>query len=164
MGVVVALLAFGVVVAIAAILVVREAGRLAKDPPPTLFDLDDAYEWVVDNVPDVVAATLTPDDVRRILAFQVEYFKRKGISANGSAPNLGGPVVVGGSETVEYILERAAATGEAYLPEQVYAVVETQLTYLRAIGAVGPVAGASGPEPVPDDGPGAGPEPESPLT
>jgi hypothetical protein len=46
--------------------------------------------------------------------------------------------VIGGSETVDYILERAAATGEAYLPEQVYPVVETQLAYLRAIGAVGP--------------------------
>ena len=76
MALVVGLLAFGIVVAIAAVLVVREAGRMAKDPPPTLFDLDDAYEWVVDNVPDDVAATLTPDDVRRILGFQVEYFKR----------------------------------------------------------------------------------------
>jgi hypothetical protein len=151
MGVAVALLAFGVVVAIAAALVIREAGRMAKDPPPTLFDMDEAYEWVVDNVPDVVAATLTPDDVRRILAFQVEYFKRKGVSANGSMARLGGPVVVGGSETVEYILERAAATGEAYLPEQVYAVIETQLSYLRAIGAIGPEAS------LPDD-------PETPPT
>jgi hypothetical protein len=138
MGLVVGLLAFGIVVAIAAVLVVREAGRMAKDPPPTLFDMDDAYEWVVENVPDVVAATLTPDDVKRILAFQVEYFKSKGVSANGSVPELTGPVVVGGSETVAYILDRAAATGEAYLPEQVYAVIETQLGYLRAIGAVGP--------------------------
>ena len=138
MAVVVGLLVFGLVVAFAAVLVVREAGRLAKDPPPTLFDMDEAYEWVVENVPDDVAATLTPDDVKRILAFQVEFFKRKGVSANGSHPNLTGPVVVGGSETVEYILERAAETGEAYIPEQVYAVVETQLTYLRAIGAIGP--------------------------
>ena len=45
---------------------------------------------------------------------------------------------VGGTETVEYILERAKATGEEYLPEQVYSVVETQFAYLRAIGAVGP--------------------------
>ncbi len=45
-----------------------------------------------------------------------------------------------GAETVEYILERARVTGEAYLPEQVHAVVETQLAYLRAIGAVGPPA------------------------
>jgi hypothetical protein len=146
MGLVVGLLAFGIVVAIAAVLVVREAGRLAKDPPPTLFDMDDAYEWVVDNVPDVVAATLTPDDVKRILAFQVEYFKRKGVSANGSTPSLTGPVVVGGSETVAYILDRAAETGETYLPEQVYAVIETQLGYLRAIGAVGPVVDPRDPE------------------
>jgi hypothetical protein len=162
-GVVVGLLAFGIVVAIAATLVIREAGRMAKDPPPTLFDLDDAYEWVVDNVPDVVAATLTPDDVRRILAFQVEYFKRKGVSANGSVSLVGGPVVVGGSETVEYILERAAATGEAYLPEQVYAVVETQLSYLRAIGAIGPVAELPD-DPLDDRVPDPADDPETPPT
>jgi hypothetical protein len=140
------LLAFGIVVAIAAFLVVREAGRLAKDPPPTLFDLDDAYEWVVDNLPDIVAATLTPDDVRRILAFQVEYFKREGVSTNGAAPLVAGPALVGGAEMVDYILRRAAETGEPYLPEQVDAVMETQLTYLRAIGAVGPEVRPSDPE------------------
>jgi hypothetical protein len=42
--------------------------------------------------------------------------------------------VVGGSETVEYILAWAADTGESYLPEQVHAVIETQLEYLREIG------------------------------
>jgi len=140
------LLAFGLVVAIAAIFVVREAGRLAKDPHPTLFDMDDAYEWVVDNLPDVVAATLTPDDVKRILAFQVEYFRRQGVSANGTLPEGAGPALVGGPETVAYILERAAETGEAYLPEQVVPVVETQLSYLRAIGAVGPAARPPDPE------------------
>jgi hypothetical protein len=132
------LLAFGIVIAIAAFLVIREAGRLAKDPPPTLFDLDDAYEWVVENLPDIVAATLTPDDVRRILAFQVEYFKRQGVSTNGAAPLVAGPALVGGAEMVDYILRRAAETGEPYLPEQVDAVVEIQLAYLRAIGAIGP--------------------------
>ena len=76
--------------------------------------------------------------MRRILDFQVEFFQRKGVSANGSTAYPPGAVVVGGAETVDYILERCAATGEAYLPEQVYAVIETQLSYLRAIGAVGP--------------------------
>ena len=49
--------------------------------------------------------------------------------------------MIGGAETVDYILERCAATGEAYLPEQVYGVLETQLSYLRTIGAIGPAAG-----------------------
>ena len=47
-------------------------------------------------------------------------------------------VIVGGAETVDYIVSRSAATGEEYLPEQVHGVVATQLDYLRAIGAVGP--------------------------
>jgi hypothetical protein len=55
---------------------------------------------------------------------------------------------VGGAETVEYILTRASETGEPYLPEQVHAVIETQLDYLRAIGAVGPQADEP-PPPVP---------------
>ena len=78
--------------------------------------------------------------MRRILEFQVEFFKRKGVSANGSTAYPPGNVVIGGSETVGYIVDRSAATGEAYIPEQVYGVMDTQLSYLRAIGAVGPPA------------------------
>ena len=33
-----------------------------------------------------------------------------------------------------------AAAGEEYLPEQVHAVVQTQLAYLREIGAIGGAA------------------------
>jgi hypothetical protein len=134
------MLVVAVVVAIAAVLVIREAGRIAKEPPPALFDRDEAHDWVVAHVPDDVAATLTSDDVRRILELQLEYFDKKGVSGNGSGPHATGPVVVGGAEAVAYIVDRAAATGEAYLPEQVYGVLETQLAYLRSIGAVGPPA------------------------
>jgi hypothetical protein len=141
MEVVVGFLIVGLVIGIAAFFVSREATRIAREPPPALFHFDDAVDWVVQHVPDDLAATLTPDDVRRILEFQVEFFKRKGVSSNGSTAYPPGTVVIGGSETVDFILERCAATGEAYLPEQVYGVIETQLTYLRAIGAVGPPAG-----------------------
>jgi hypothetical protein len=137
---VVGFVVFGIVVAIAAVFVIREAGRIAADPPAAIVDADDAYEWVVEHLPDDVAATLTADDVRRILDFQFEFFRRKGVSVNGSRTGPRGPVVVGGAEQVSYILERSAATGEAYIPEQVYAVVETQLSYLRAVGAIGPPA------------------------
>jgi hypothetical protein len=134
------MLVIAAVVGLAAVLVIREAGRIAKEPPPALFDLEEAHDWVVAHVPDDVAATLTSDDVRRILELQLEYFDKKGVSGNGSAPHAKGPVVVSGAEAVAYIVDRAAATGEAYLPEQVYGVLETQLAYLRSIGAVGPEA------------------------
>ena len=151
MVLVTALLVFGIACAIAAWFVIHEAGRLAKEPPPPVFDPEEAYDWVVEHVPDDVAATLTPADVRRILDFQLEFFRRKGVTGNGSSPHPPGDVVVGGAETVEFILERARTTGEAYLPEQVYAVIETQLAYLREIGAVGPPI--SGEEPPPRPGP-----------
>ena len=141
MAVIAGFLVVGLVVAIAAYLVVHEAGRIAKAPPPAVFDVEEAHDWVVAHVPDDVAATITSDDVRRILEFQLEYFETKGVSGNGSSAHAAGPVVVGGAEAVAYIVERAAATGEAYLPEQVYGVLETQLAYLRSIGAVGPPAG-----------------------
>ena len=138
MTLVAGMLALGVVLAIAAVFVVREAGRIARRPPPALFDVEDAYDYVVAELPDEVAATLTPDDVHRILDIEVEYFQGKGVAGNGSSDGPPGPVVFGGAETIAYILERSAATGEAYLPEQVHAVVATQLDYLRAIGAIGP--------------------------
>jgi hypothetical protein len=138
--VVVGFLVVGLVLAIAAFFVTREATRIARRPPPALFHLDDAVDWVVAHVPDDVAATLTVEDVRRILELHVEFFKRKGVSSNGSTAYPPGPVVVGGAETIDFIIGRAAAEGETYLPDQVYGVIETQLTYLRAIGAVGPVA------------------------
>jgi len=137
---VVGFVAIGLVIAIAATLVIREAGRIAKAPPASLFDPDDAFEWVVEHLPDDVAATLTADDVHRILDLQLEFFRQKGVSVNGSRRTPRGPVVVGGAEQIAFIVERAAATGEAYIPEQVYPVVETQLSYLRAIGAIGPPA------------------------
>jgi hypothetical protein len=141
------MLAFGLIVAIAAVFVVREAGRIAREPPPALFDPDDAYDFVVEHVPDEVAATLTADDVRRILDFQIEFFKQRGVAGNGTNIKLAGPAIVGGAETTAYILKRAAETGEAYLPEQVHGVIETQLRYLRAIGAVGPAADPFGEAP-----------------
>ena len=147
MAIVVGALILGVICAIAAALVFREALRMQERAPLAVFDPDDAYEFVVAHLDDVVAATLTPDDVRRILDFQIEYFKAAGVARNGSTSTPPGPVVVGEVELVDHILVKCAATGEAYLPEQVHAVVECQVTYLRAIGMVGRPAGDDGPGP-----------------
>jgi hypothetical protein len=137
MAVVLGALAVGLILLIAALAILRESQRLAALPPRPTFDPDAALEWVVQHLADHAAAQLTVDDVRVILDLQLQYFKAKGVSQNGSTSNPVGPVVIGGSETVGYILEQAAARGETFTAEQVHAVVETQLAYLRSIGAVG---------------------------
>jgi hypothetical protein len=127
----------GVVLAIAAALVFREAARLSEEPPDAVFDPDDALGWVVEHLDDVVAATLTERDVERILGFQMEYFRQRGVSHNGTRTEADVPLVFLPEEAVGYIVDRCAATGEEYLPEQVEAVMECQLDYLRYIGAIG---------------------------
>ena len=137
MGLVVGFVVVGVVIALALAVVLGEVRRLRADPPAPIFDEDEVFDWVVEHLPDIVAATLTTKDVARILDFQVELFARRGVSVNRESATPEGPVVVGGAETVEYIVDRCADTGEEYLPEQVLGVIETQAGYLRAIGAVG---------------------------
>lgn len=152
MAVVLGALTVGIVLLIAALTVLWEGRRLAVLAPRPVFDLEEALDWVVEHISDDAAATMTLEDVRRILDLQLLYFRTRGVSGNGSSAHLTGPVVIGGPETVSYILERAAALGSVFTPEQVHAVVETQLDYLRAIGAVGPRA-----QDLDDPGPGAAP-------
>jgi hypothetical protein len=135
------LVALAMAFAVAAVVVGREARRLDAEPPRPVFDPDEAVEWVANHLPFDVSAVLSHDDVRRILGWNLEYFRSKGVSGNGSSPHVEAPIVVGGAETVAYVLDQAARTGADYTAEQVLAVLDAQMSYLEAIGAVGPEAG-----------------------
>jgi len=148
MGLILGFLAAALVFVIAAVVVGREARRLAAKAPGRVFEFEDAVTWVCDHVNDEVSAVLSPDDVRRILNWHLEYFRIKGVSSNGASPKVEGPVVVSGAETVDFVLRRAEADGMDYTPTQVHAVLDAQMTYLESIGAVGPVS-----EPDEDTGP-----------
>ncbi len=137
MSVVLVALAVAAVFVIAAVVIGREARRLAVLPVQRSFNFEDAVTYVCDHVDDDVAAVLTPDDVRQILDWHLEYFRLKGVSSNGSGPHVDGPVIVTGAETVNFVLMRAEAAGTPYTPEQVHAVLDAQMGYLTEIGAVG---------------------------
>jgi len=134
-------LAGAIVFVIAAAVIGREARRLDAKPPEPVFKIEEAVEWVADHLPYDVSAVLTYDDVRRIIDWNLEFFRSKGVSSNGSGPHIDGSVIVGGAETVEYVLAKAIVAGAEYTPVQVHAVLEAQMAYLVAIGAVGPEAG-----------------------
>jgi hypothetical protein len=135
------LVTLAIAFAVAAVVVGREARRLDGEPPRPVFDPDEAVEWVANHLPFDISAVLSHDDVRRILDWNLQYFRSKGVSGNGSTPHLDTPIVVGGAETVAYVLDQAAQAGSEYTPEQVHAVLDAQMSYLEAIGAVGPEAG-----------------------
>ena len=135
-----AFIVVAVVFAIAAVVIGREARRLDSVPPRPVFDMDEAVAWVSDHLPFDVSAVLSHADVRKIIDWNLEYFRSKGVSGNGSTPHLDGPVVVGGAETVDFVLARAQQVGNSYTAAQVHAVLDAQMTYLEAIGAIGPEA------------------------
>jgi hypothetical protein len=137
--VVFAVAALLIVFVIAAVVIGREAKRLGNVPPKPVFDFEEAVDWVCRHVSDDVAAELSPDDVRQIINWHLEYFRLKGVSSNGHGAQSEGPVVVGGAETVDFVLMRAQSAGSDYTPAQVHAVLDAQMTYLEAIGAIGPV-------------------------
>ncbi len=129
-----------VVFAVAAIVIGREARRLDAVPPEPVFNLDEAVAWVADRLPYEITAVLSHGDVRQIIDWNLEYFRTRGVSGNGHSSDIEGPVVVGGAETVDYVLHRAQAVGVEFTPAQVHAVLDAQMSYLEAIGAVGPEA------------------------
>lgn len=140
MAVVFAVLVLALVFGIAAAVIGREARRLDAVPPNPVFDLNEAVTWVAEHLPFEVSAVLSHDDVRQIIDWNLEYFRTKGVSGNGHSAHTEGPVVVGGAETVDYVLHRAEAVGSPYTAAQVHAVLDAQMTYLEAIGAIGPEA------------------------
>ena len=140
MSVFVGALVIAIVFVIAAVVIGREARRLDAVPPEPVFDIDEAVDWVADHLPFEVSAVLSHDDVRRIIDWNLEYFRSKGVSGNGHGPHVEGPVVVGGAETVAHVLYKAESIGSPYTPAQVHAVLDAQMAYLEAIGAIGPEA------------------------
>ncbi|HUF31942.1 MAG TPA: hypothetical protein VMN58_01885 [Acidimicrobiales bacterium] len=136
--------ALAVVFVIAAVVIGREAGRLRGEAPRPVFDLEEATDWVAANLPFEVAAELTHDDVRRILGWNLEFFRSRGVTSNGDDPDIGRThVVVAGSETVAFVVDQAREADCTYTAPQVLAVLDAQLAYFEAIGALGPA---------PDDG------------
>ena len=140
MGLVIAAFVVLIVFIVAAVVVGREARRLDAVPPRPVFDMNKAVVWVAEHLPFEVSAVLSHDDVRRIIDWNLEYFRTRGVAGNGSAHHVEEQVIVGGSETVAYVLARAQAAGADYTPVQLHAVLDAQMSYLEAIGAIGPEA------------------------
>ena len=76
-----AVLAAIAVFAIAAVTVGREAFRLGHQPPPTIFDLDEAVGHVADDLPPEAQARLTYDEVRTLIRAEIEHLEDEGVLA-----------------------------------------------------------------------------------
>lgn len=135
---------------IAAVAIGRESQRLDAQAPRPVFDLDEAVDWVADELDFEVSAVLSHGDVARILAWNLDHLQEVGAGEVEGGDDSALPPspfsVVGEDEAVEAVLTRAAGQGNDYTSDQVRAVLQLQLAYLDMIGAVGPADAADLPE------------------
>ena len=135
-----AVLAAVIVVVIALVTVGRITGELVDAAPTSIYDLDEAVQFVADRLPGEVTAQLSFDDVRALLVWHIEYLEERGVARRQGVNELAaGPLVAAENDAVAYVLGRAAAAAGMELSDVwVVQVLDADAAYLEAIGAIGP--------------------------
>ena len=106
----------------------QESRRMRQ--PAAIYGVDDSIEWIWEGLGEDKRG-LKKSDVRRILEWEMHYLQQPSNWEDEGVP------IVGGEASAAYAQEQALAQGYAYEPDQIYAVLDLQATYLQAIGAVG---------------------------
>jgi len=146
-------------VAVAAVLVVATAwfavnlatARLSATPAMAVFDIEEATDYVAENLPDRVAGRLSHDDVRLLLRWELTYFRERGVATFGGVDHAAegaarrNQVVVANEDAVlDELLSRAREDGLDIDEVDIVCVTDLTSDYLVAIGAVGGAVDISG--------------------
>ena len=137
-GIIAALLVF----AIAAVIVGREARRLDSVAPRAVYELEQATQFVADNLPSETQARLTFAELRKLLVFHMRWLHDKGLQPAGVVDrrqDIVDEVVIDEQTLTAYLLDAAEKNNIEILDDvdAVY-VVKAHLKYFDAIGAIGP--------------------------
>lgn len=139
-----AVLSAVVVFVIAAVTVGREAHRLDAVAPRAVYRLDEAVDYVSDRLPVGSQARLTPAEVEELLVFHLRWLHANGLmpfDVTDRRQDIVERTVFTEDTLTGYLLGAAERGGVELLDDvDAVAVVEAHLTYLQAIGAVGPPA------------------------
>ena len=128
---------------IAAVSIGSTTAGLAQRPRRSVYDLEEAVDWVAEQLPPEITAEVSFDDVRAVLGWYLDYLAYKGIASEATAADVNEELVlVPDDERVGWIMGRAddAAEGEAgsvLTDEQILAILDANAGYERSIGAVG---------------------------
>lgn len=135
------------VIAIAFVAIGRVVGELATDRPPAVYDLHDAAQWVGDRLPDEVTARLSYDDVAQVLGWHIDWFSEVGAASRygqelaTDAMRRDGAVAPDEAAIDAVVARSLAEDGPDAV--DVVCVLDLQMKYLVAIGAVGSEADES---------------------
>jgi hypothetical protein len=130
------------VFAIAAVIIGREARRLDSMAPRAVYELEQATQFVADNLPSETQARLTFAELRKLLVFHMRWLHDKGLQPAGVVDrqqDIVDEVVIDEQTLTAYLLDVAEKNNIEILDDvdAVY-VVKAHLKYFDAIGAIGP--------------------------
>ena len=127
--------------AIAILVVTITTRQLTHQQKPAVYELPLALEWIAARLPDEVTARVSYDDVEMLLRWHLEWFQEIGVASRygqelaTEQARLAG-VVATDDAAIDALVARSLAAGG---PEavDVVCVLDLQMKYLVAIGAVG---------------------------
>ena len=130
------------VFAIAAVIIGREARRLDSMAPRAVYELEQATQFVADNLPSETQARLIFAELRKLLVFHMRWLHDKGLQPAGVVDrqqDIVDEVVIDEQTLTAYLLDAAEKNNIEILDDvdAVY-VVKAHLKYFDAIGAIGP--------------------------
>ncbi len=135
-------LAAVVVVAVARYTVTAVSARLANTEAVAVYDLSAATEFVRRGLPAEIGQRAGPETVALLLAWHLDYFRRRGVAAFGEADTMAtgaarAPRRSEPDEALDSLLRRAAAEGIELDALDAVVILELNTQYLASIGAVG---------------------------
>ncbi len=136
------LVAAALVFAIAAVIIGREARRLDSLAPRAVYELEQATQFVADNLPSATQARLTYAELRKLLVFHMRWLHDKGLQPQGvidRRQDIVDEVIVDEQSLTAYLLDAAEKNNIEILDDvDAVFVVKAHLKYFDAIGAIGP--------------------------
>jgi hypothetical protein len=127
---------------IAAVTVGRESRRLDSFAPRAVYELEQATKFVADRLPEDTQASLTFEELRKLLVFHMRWMHQQGLQPAGvieRRQDIAEEIVINEETVAAYLLGAAEQNRIEILDDvDVVHVVQAHLDYFDAIGAVGP--------------------------
>lgn len=138
------LLSAVIVFSIAASVVGREAHRLDAVAPRVVYELNEAVQFVADQLPEETQARLTLDELAAMLRSHLNWMAERDLLPRDvidRPQDISVPVIVDDMTFAAHLLAQAESLNVEVLDDvDVVNVADAHMAYLAAIGAVGPRA------------------------
>jgi len=128
---------------IAALTIGREARRLDALAPRAVYEIEQATEFVAEQLPSSTQSRLTMEELSQLLVLHMNWLHSKGLLPEGvidRKQDINDELVISEDSLIGYLLGEAEVAGVVILDDvDVVSVTEAHLLYFEAIGAVGPL-------------------------